>query len=534
MFRDRARSAAARPSWVTLAILVFALVLAVASPASAAPTIVSLTFDDASADQRPFAGIMSSHGMHGTLYVPSGKVGSDSYYMTWPQVHDFAAAGNEIGGHTVHHVDLTTVSTTQARAEVCDDRQNIINQGFPAPVSFAYPLARTNAGVEQVVRDCGYSSARGVGNVGCGGCVAAETIPPPDPYLLRTTAGVTNTTSVSTIQGYVTRAETAGGGWVILVFHNLCQTSSGCNANGITQANFVALLDWLQPRAASGTVVQTVGDVMGGTPPPPSDTTPPTGVAITAPATGAQLRQGRNQVTATASDAGSGVASVRFSVDGRLIGTDTTSPYSLTWSTGGNDRGSHTLYVEAVDRAGNVTRSSTITVTVVGPQAATTTGTSQPAAVTAPSSGGGVDGSGSSTGDTPAAPRALTPTVTAAQILKILTSQLAPPAKLTRIAALLKAVRLSQSFSAPGAGRLELRWFLVPKGAHLTKATPLLVASGAHAFARAGKGTIKLRLTARGRRLLEKSKSLRLVAKGVFTPRGGKPVSSVKRFRVAR
>lgn len=94
------------------------------------------------------------------------------------------------------------------------------------------------------------------------------------------------------------------------------------------------------------------------------DGQPPTDVAITSPANGATLIRGNNLLTATASDASSGVASVRFYVDGRLIATDSSAPYSTIWSTRKKDRGLHTLYVEATDAAGNVTRSPAITVRV--------------------------------------------------------------------------------------------------------------------------------------------------------------------------
>jgi hypothetical protein len=48
---------------------------------------------------------------------------------------------------------------------------------------------------------------------------------------------------------------------VQLVFYDLCNQ---CGAYSITPADFTALLDWLQPRAASGTVVRTTAEVIGG------------------------------------------------------------------------------------------------------------------------------------------------------------------------------------------------------------------------------------------------------------------------------
>lgn len=91
----------------------------------------------------------------------------------------------------------------------------------------------------------------------------------------------------------------------------------------------------------------------------PSDTTPPS-VTVSAPAIGATLA-GAVAFTATASDAG-GVGKVDFVVDGLVVATDTTAPYSTTWNTGAYSNGDHTLTAVAVDTSGN---SATATARVV-------------------------------------------------------------------------------------------------------------------------------------------------------------------------
>jgi len=122
-----------------------------------------------------------------------------------------------------------------------------------------------DAGVKQIVHDCGYSSGRGVSGVE-DRKTFAETIPPFDAYATRTPPNPKQGTTLATIEGYVTAAEQHGGGWVQLVFHHLCD---GCDAYSISPANFTALLEWLQPRAASGTVVETTTQVIGGPVQPP-------------------------------------------------------------------------------------------------------------------------------------------------------------------------------------------------------------------------------------------------------------------------
>jgi hypothetical protein len=93
----------------------------------------------------------------------------------------------------------------------------------------------------------------------------------------------------------------------------------------------------------------------------PADTTPPT-VSITTPSPGAMV-SGTVAVNAVASD-DVGVTKVDFSIDGAPQGSDTTSPYGVTWDTTAASNGSRTLTATARDAAGNTTSSAPVTVTV--------------------------------------------------------------------------------------------------------------------------------------------------------------------------
>src|SRR5206468_3442482 len=86
-------------------------------------------------------------------------------------------------------------------------------------------------------------------------------------------------------------------------------------------------------------------------------------VNIASPASGSTV-SGTITVTASASD-NVGVAGVQFRLDGSNLGAeDTSSPYSVSWSTTAASNGSHTLTARARDAAGNATISSAVTVTV--------------------------------------------------------------------------------------------------------------------------------------------------------------------------
>ena len=101
------------------------------------------------------------------------------------------------------------------------------------------------------------------------------------------------------------------------------------------------------------------------------DTTAPT-AAVTAPASGATV-SGTVTITATATDA-VGVTGVDFYRGTVLLGSDATSPYSLSWDTTGTPDGAASITVKAKDAAGNVGTSAAVSVTVKN---GTTTGTTR-------------------------------------------------------------------------------------------------------------------------------------------------------------
>ena len=320
---------------------------------AATTTVVSLTFDDGNVDQQIAPAILAAHGMQGTFYVNSGPIGTPGKF-TWSQVRDLAT-GNEVAGHTIDHVDLTTVSTAEAQRQVCDDRLALFNHGL-RPTSFAYPFGASNATLAGIVHNCGYNSGRRAwglwSTANCPvGCPYAETIPPANVYGIRTSDNVSTDMSLSTVEGFVTQAESHGGGWVNLVFHHFCD---GCDYYSLTESNFTALLDWLQPRAAQGTIVRTVQQVIGGgvVPPPGGyDTTAPTSSIV---CNGAPCSTGwystSVQATLSATDTGgSGLDVIRYTTDGSTptaASTPYTGPFAVSQTT--------TVKYRAWDNAGNV------------------------------------------------------------------------------------------------------------------------------------------------------------------------------------
>jgi regulation of enolase protein 1 (concanavalin A-like superfamily) len=91
---------------------------------------------------------------------------------------------------------------------------------------------------------------------------------------------------------------------------------------------------------------------------------PPT-VTLTAPAAGATFTAPATvTVTATAGDTDGTVTRVDFYQGATLIGSDTTSPYSISWGNVGS--GSYSLTARATDNAGAAATSAARTITVTG------------------------------------------------------------------------------------------------------------------------------------------------------------------------
>lgn len=213
---------------------------------SSSAVVVSLTFDDGRASQDRARRILAEHGLSATFYVNSGRVGRPEH-LTWDELDALAAAGHEIGGHTVNHPDLTTVGADEARREVADDRETLLARGY-AVTTFAYPYGEGHAdpAVRSAVEGAGYALARRAWGLQAAGRPHAETVPPGDPWAVRTPDGVRADTSLDALQAMVTTAERDGGGWIPVVLHDV--GDGWGDAWTVSVAALDALLAWLVAR----------------------------------------------------------------------------------------------------------------------------------------------------------------------------------------------------------------------------------------------------------------------------------------------
>lgn len=230
-------------------------------------TVITLAFDDGRSSDVAAARITNAYGLRGTFFINSGNIGMKGW-MTLDDLDGIAASsGNEIGGHTVDHDDLSKRDPTGQRTEVCEDRDNLLKWGFPAR-NFAYPFGYYTPDLERIVQSCGYNSGRGLGEL----TTDSESIPPQDPYRTRSAQMIEATTTAQDMENVVETAIKATG-WVQLLFHGICPTD--CTQITPTVTTFTEFIRWLADQQAQGRVlVRTVGEVIGGPVQPAPQWTP--------------------------------------------------------------------------------------------------------------------------------------------------------------------------------------------------------------------------------------------------------------------
>jgi peptidoglycan/xylan/chitin deacetylase (PgdA/CDA1 family) len=255
------------------------------------PGVVTLTFDDGRISNVAAAKLLAKHGLRGTFFINSGGVGTPGY-LSQEELRGIAAGNNEIGGHTLTHPDLSTMAYDDVKRQVCDDRSMLLSWGYPVR-SFAYPFGFVNDDIRQIVMDCGYNSARSLGEIktvhppvgtgyNCPDCATSEIIPPVNAMETKAPAQTMADWSVDDLEKQV---ESGAGGWVQLTFHGVCPTD--CSDITISEEHLDQFLAWLARQQADGKlIVRPVGDVIGGPvrspvagpplpPPPAEELTPP-------------------------------------------------------------------------------------------------------------------------------------------------------------------------------------------------------------------------------------------------------------------
>jgi peptidoglycan/xylan/chitin deacetylase (PgdA/CDA1 family) len=79
--------------------------------------------------------------------------------MTWDQLSDLAHQGNSIGSHTVHHLDLRTLTAKQQKSELGISKQDLEDHLGITVQAFCFPSGRYNDTTLQLLQNLGYRLA---------------------------------------------------------------------------------------------------------------------------------------------------------------------------------------------------------------------------------------------------------------------------------------------------------------------------------------------------------------------------------------
>jgi peptidoglycan/xylan/chitin deacetylase (PgdA/CDA1 family) len=137
------------------------------------PRLVGLTFDDGYAD---FAShvlpVLRRYGFGATVFVIAGSLGGENTWddpaprkalLSADQVRAVAAAGIEIGSHSLSHQRMPALSERSLRAEVRDSRDRLADLLGAQVNGFCYPYGAAGPREVAAVEAAGYGYACAVG-----------------------------------------------------------------------------------------------------------------------------------------------------------------------------------------------------------------------------------------------------------------------------------------------------------------------------------------------------------------------------------
>jgi peptidoglycan/xylan/chitin deacetylase (PgdA/CDA1 family) len=133
------------------------------------PGLAAITFDDGMRNNRSVAlPILQEYGIPATVYVTIGFLGgvspwigsqADGAIMEASELRELAAAGWELGAHTMTHADLSTLDYDACRKEIEDGRDALERIAGVEVTTFAYPFGRYGEAALRATRDAGLLAA---------------------------------------------------------------------------------------------------------------------------------------------------------------------------------------------------------------------------------------------------------------------------------------------------------------------------------------------------------------------------------------
>jgi peptidoglycan/xylan/chitin deacetylase (PgdA/CDA1 family) len=132
---------------------------------------VLVTFDDAYADLRDAAlPLLTERGIPALVFAVGGLLGASNEWdrplgarprelLDAGGLAELAAAGIEVGAHSVSHARLPRLTDEELAREVSGAADRLDAAGLPRPRAFSYPYGEHDARVRKAVGDAGYAVA---------------------------------------------------------------------------------------------------------------------------------------------------------------------------------------------------------------------------------------------------------------------------------------------------------------------------------------------------------------------------------------
>jgi peptidoglycan/xylan/chitin deacetylase (PgdA/CDA1 family) len=129
---------------------------------------VVLTFDDGYGDFYSQAlPLLNEYGHTATLFQTTAGIGiarPERRMLNWPEIAEVAAAGIEVGAHTVKHPQLDQLPPARLHEELYASKSELEDHLGMAVPGLAYPYGYSSERVRQVAREIGYAYAYAVDN----------------------------------------------------------------------------------------------------------------------------------------------------------------------------------------------------------------------------------------------------------------------------------------------------------------------------------------------------------------------------------
>lgn len=118
-----------------------------------------LTFDDGYDDNFTYAlPVLKKYNATGTFFIISSKIGKTEY-MDEDQIKALVSSGNEIGSHTVNHLELDKLKGQALEREVVQSKSDLEKLIGKPVISFCYPSGKYNDETIAKAKDAGYKYA---------------------------------------------------------------------------------------------------------------------------------------------------------------------------------------------------------------------------------------------------------------------------------------------------------------------------------------------------------------------------------------